>query len=304
MEFKVSVIIPVYNAEPFLRQAVESSVQLSEVGEVILVEDGSSDNSIALCTELTQQYERVKLFRHPSGQNKGAAESRNLGIENATCEFIAFLDADDWYLPFRFVRDKEVFSNDHTVDAVYSCTILENDQEDFLKRRGVKTDPKIILGSDLSPSDFYRHVLEKKLILYNTNSITLRKQFLLMDKLFDERLKLHQDTELWLRLLRRGNFCAGEIDRPVAIIRRHENNRITTRTRYSQLTMWSVFVDNIGLENLYSFEIDYIFKAVLRTKSKTYNSSWMRRFYYYFNLMPNWLQKRKYVLKQCQLRNS
>ena len=62
--------------------------------------------------------ERIKLFRHPNGKNKGAGASRNLGLENATFDFVSFLDADDWYLPNRFEKAKTLFK-DPEVDGVY-----------------------------------------------------------------------------------------------------------------------------------------------------------------------------------------
>ena len=119
--FKVSVIIPVYNAEAYLRKAVESAVNLVEVGEIILIEDRSPDNALVLAKKLEQEFDKVKLFQHPDKKNHGAGASRNLGIEKAACEYIAFLDADDYYLPNRFVKDKLVFETHDNCDGVYSA---------------------------------------------------------------------------------------------------------------------------------------------------------------------------------------
>src|SRR5688572_18232560 len=108
-EFKVSVIIPVYNAEKYLRNAVESAVNLEEVGEILLIEDNSPDNALQVCLQLEKEYDKVKVHRHPNGENRGAGESRNLGIKKSSFDYIAFLDADDWYLSNRFKRCKEIF---------------------------------------------------------------------------------------------------------------------------------------------------------------------------------------------------
>ena len=69
MTFQVSVIIPVYNAERFVRTAVESANSLSETGEIILVEDGSTDNSIYECQLLKKEYTKVKWVQHPDKNN-------------------------------------------------------------------------------------------------------------------------------------------------------------------------------------------------------------------------------------------
>src|SRR6478735_3013546 len=93
--FKVSVIVPVYNAAPYVEEAVRSAVSLPEVGEVILVEDGSADNGLEVCKILVQHYANVKLFQHEDGKNRGAGESRNLALKHSRFPYIAFLDADD-----------------------------------------------------------------------------------------------------------------------------------------------------------------------------------------------------------------
>ena len=96
---KISVIIPVYNAGKYVKSAVESALMQDETKGVILVEDGSPDNSLQVCRELAEKHEAVTLYRHPDHQNHGAGESRNFGIEKAACDYIAFLDADDLWKP-------------------------------------------------------------------------------------------------------------------------------------------------------------------------------------------------------------
>ena len=117
---KISVITPVYNAEKYITQAVESALQFPELYEIILVEDKSPDNALEVCKKLAEKHDRVKLFQHPDKGNHGAGASRNLGMKNATGDFIAFLDADDYYLPNRFDAERELFKNPE-VDGVYGA---------------------------------------------------------------------------------------------------------------------------------------------------------------------------------------
>src|SRR5690606_5479728 len=97
--FNVSVIIPVYNAEKFLAEAVVSALVQPETGEVILIEDKSPDNSLALCRELAVHQHKINMIQHPDKDNQGAGASRNLGIANARSPFICLLAADDYMLP-------------------------------------------------------------------------------------------------------------------------------------------------------------------------------------------------------------
>ena len=70
MKIKISVIIPVYNAKKYLRQAVESVVEQAEVDEIILIDDASPDNAYELCQELELKYQAVRLYTHPNHENR------------------------------------------------------------------------------------------------------------------------------------------------------------------------------------------------------------------------------------------
>lgn len=90
----ISVIVPVYNAEKYLRKCVDSIVdQTYRKLEIILVDDGSQDNSGMICDEYAQRDERVKVIHKENG---GPASARNEGIKAATGDYVAFVDSDDW----------------------------------------------------------------------------------------------------------------------------------------------------------------------------------------------------------------
>jgi glycosyltransferase involved in cell wall biosynthesis len=103
---KVSVIIPVYNAGKYVEDAVNSALKQKEIKEIILVENGSSDNSLSVCKKLEKDLKKIKLFRHPNGENRRSSRTCNLGLKKATQNYIPFLDADDFYLDNRFKRTK------------------------------------------------------------------------------------------------------------------------------------------------------------------------------------------------------
>lgn len=98
---KVSVIVPVYNTESYLRRCLDALVnQTLEELEIILVDDGSTDGSGEIMKEYVQRYgERVKLF---SKENGGQASARNMGIKLSTGKYIGFVDSDDYVEPKMF----------------------------------------------------------------------------------------------------------------------------------------------------------------------------------------------------------
>lgn len=92
---RVSVIIPVYNAERYLEQCISSIAnQTMQDIEILAINDGSKDRSLCILDELSQRYKgKIRVF---DKENGGAGSARNIGLENATGEFIKFVDADDW----------------------------------------------------------------------------------------------------------------------------------------------------------------------------------------------------------------
>ncbi|TZF96181.1 glycosyltransferase family 2 protein [Chryseobacterium panacisoli] len=227
---KISVIIPVYNAEKYVSQAVDSALQFKEVYEVVLVEDKSPDNALQVCKELAEKHDRVKLFQHPDKGNHGAGASRNLGLEKAEGDFIAFLDADDYYLSNRFDAEKELFPN-KDVDGVYGAIGVhyysEKAKEQYYKIFG---DRLTTVYRKHPPRDVFPGQLNMigTFGLFSIDALTIRKSSLKnMEYFFKTHLKLHQDTEFLFRLSYYLNLYPGILDKAVAVRGVHENNRIT-----------------------------------------------------------------------------
>lgn len=92
--YKVSVIVPVYNAEQYLRKCVESIIgQTYQNLEILLVNDGSKDNSGALCDRLAEEDDRIKVIHKPNG---GLVSAWKRGVAESTGEYLCFVDSDDW----------------------------------------------------------------------------------------------------------------------------------------------------------------------------------------------------------------
>lgn len=91
---KITVIVPVYNAERYLNESINSLInQTFKDTEILCIDDGSTDSSLTLLKEFAQKDNRIKVFTQ---ENQGPSCARNLGLKNATGEYIVFVDADDW----------------------------------------------------------------------------------------------------------------------------------------------------------------------------------------------------------------
>lgn len=90
---KLSIIIPAYQAEKFITNTISKACEIHKQIEIVIVNDGSKDNTLNVCTELQRLYPSLKIFTQP---NKGVSAARNLGIKHAQGQWIFFCDADDW----------------------------------------------------------------------------------------------------------------------------------------------------------------------------------------------------------------
>ncbi len=115
---RFSIIIPVYNAEKYIRQCVESVINQTFTDfEAIFVDDCGSDNSIKIIEEYAQNDDRLKIIKNPS--NKGEGGSRNTAIDNASGEYIICLDPDDWFeLNTLEVLNNEIINKPH-IDSIW-----------------------------------------------------------------------------------------------------------------------------------------------------------------------------------------
>lgn len=112
MDKSISVIIPVYNSASTIEKVLDSVMQQTKfefIKEIILVDDGSTDNSLSIIEKYVHEnpIAPIKIF---SKQNEGASSARNYGMKKATGEFIAFLDSDDLWLPQKIEKQMEVFN--------------------------------------------------------------------------------------------------------------------------------------------------------------------------------------------------
>lgn len=113
-DIKISIVIPVYNVEKYLQECVDSVVKQSYKNiEIILVDDGSKDNSPKLCDELAKTDDRIKVIHKENG---GLSSARNAGMKVITGDYFVFLDSDDYWTDLDFlkkiVNDKLIMNPD------------------------------------------------------------------------------------------------------------------------------------------------------------------------------------------------
>lgn len=276
----VTVVIPAFNVEGKLEDAVRSVFRTGypEI-EIIIVEDGSNDSTLEVARNIRNAYPLdVTLVRHDNGKNKGAGASRNLGISSASGEFIAFLDADDWYYANRFETCIAILKHDWSVDAVYSAAQLVFDRGDTKK---YEYGPCVQLPE---ADDESKSIFEQLLVAtscWHLNSIVIRKRFIIEKLgLFNEKLRLGQDLEFNLRGSLIGKFERDRTSMPVAAYRRHPENRYEGGFSWSwHRTCLEVYASTLRWMKLRQIEQAYIdlLEDWLRTTTFGRADLWLKK---------------------------
>ncbi len=130
---KISIIVPIYNGEKYIKRCMESiySQTFSDY-EIILVDDGSKDCSASICQEYAEKDKRIIFI---SKENEGAGSARNMGIEKACGEYLAFPDADDWFEPNMY-EELYALAKSGDYDVVFSGANIFSDETGELKKTG------------------------------------------------------------------------------------------------------------------------------------------------------------------------
>lgn len=183
---QVSIILPTYNRALTLPRAIDSVLnQTCKNLELIIVDDGSTDNTKKIVKEYQQKDKRVIFLENK--KNLGAAKSRNKGIKISSGKYVAFQDSDDEWMPTKLSVELDIFSRHKDVGLVFS-------NAKKTKRIPIKnkTEETMLSGESLT----------NKLLLNNFIDIhvLIKKDCLIQSGFFDEYLPRFQDWELWIRL--------------------------------------------------------------------------------------------------------
>lgn len=187
MDYLVSIIVPTYNACEYIQQTISSVLfQTYHNWELLIIDDCSSDNTISIVKEFAESDPRIRYFS--TNQNTGSpSQPRNIGIEQAKGDYIAFLDSDDIWLPNK-LEEQLAFMQEHGYDFVYS----NYEKMSWDGKRG----QRIV---KVKESASYKDILK-------TNEVPCLTVLLKRSLLDDVRFKSvpDEDCVCWLDILKKG----------------------------------------------------------------------------------------------------
>ena len=224
MSEKVSIITPVWNSEKYIEKTIKSvQNQTYSNWEMLIVDDCSTDKTVEIVQKLSQEDERIKIFKQVT--NSGAAKARNYSLRKATGRYIAYLDADDIWKPDKL--EKQIaFMN--RFNYGFSCTSYEviNDKGESLHKE-IHMLPEVDYVGFLT-----NNLLQTVGIMADTDIID--KKYLIMPD-----IRRRQDAATWLRILKSGYKCYG-LDEILAEYRRTENSLSSNKFKAAK-GVWGLY---------------------------------------------------------------
>jgi len=190
---KISVIVPVYNVEKYLRECVDSVLaQTFKDFELILVDDGSPDNSGKICDEYAAKDSRVRVFHKTNG---GVSSARNFGIKESRADYIAFLDSDDWW-DFRFLEKMNAVAEKFPNAGCCCCGWFNNVSEDGKTIGMPILLPEYELGAIIEIDLIDYAAKNKGFFPVRADTILLKKDAVVRAGGFDETIVIFEDTAM------------------------------------------------------------------------------------------------------------
>ena len=199
----VSVIMPAFNAARFIDAALRSLLTQGEPLDIVVIDDGSSDDTREIVVRLAAETAAIRLLPNPG---KGIAAARNTGLRNLPddCAFVTFHDADDLCYPGRIARQRARLEGDPAIDGLYGLVQTFSVQDDAALAPAPGTPVKVVRGPYLQSAMFRRAAMDRT-------------------GLFDETYRQGCDSEYFLRLIGAGYRIELE-DELAAYYRRHDAN--------------------------------------------------------------------------------
>lgn len=180
---KISIIVAVYNVEEYLKKSVRSLINQSYINlEIILVNDGSTDNSGKICDALSKEDSRIRVFHKDNG---GLSHARNFGLKNATGEYIAFMDSDDFVHPKMYEKLYHVL-NDYNAQISVCDYIKCNKDDDYAE---CNLDAQVVVLDKYEAQNTY---FDDRRIMFTIAPNKLFKREV-VDGIFFPVGKLHED---------------------------------------------------------------------------------------------------------------
>jgi glycosyltransferase involved in cell wall biosynthesis len=215
----IDVIIPCYNTGRYLREAIDSVLaQTLLPAKLIVINDGSTDDSGEIADSYVKTYTGPVEIIHHRQQNAGPSVARNFGLSISTSDYIAFLDADDYWMPDKLKRQMEVFEL-----GVFPDLGLVYIQHELMDEKGNRMTNVPVLQIDRKAQGMiFNQLCMHNLITASASGVLLTRRCIELTGEFDAELRAGEDWDYWLRASK--NVAFDYLNEPLVKLRMHPNN--------------------------------------------------------------------------------
>lgn len=240
---KVSIITASYNYENYIVQTIESILnQTFKDWELIVVDDGSSDDSVNVIKRFCLKDDRIKLFQHENGVNKGLAETIKLGLSKATADWIAFVESDDIIRPDYLQKKFDIVDKFPEVDFIYNDVNMFGD-ETLIQEYNVGYFDRIrpILNNLSYPTmllDLFQKLKNYNLI--STFSVVMIRRKLFKNIDFNSPIKPYLDWYLWLQIISKTNCKFYYLPDKLTNWRMHKASYISAKLKHKEKFLFDI----------------------------------------------------------------
>lgn len=250
---KISIVMTSYNYADYIKEAIESVLaQTYSNWELVIVDDGSTDNSVEVIKSYMQKDDRIKLFQHENCQNKGLASSVKLGVEKAESEWIAFLESDDKFSPNSIEEKIKAIEKNTKIDFIFSNLEMIQDEEKISQYKNYFDEINknfFDMNSSHLISNF--HNLIPNVNLIPTFSVVMLKKSIIENCDFFPPCKASVDFYLWAQLSKYNIYY---LNKKLTYWRLHSNSYIN-RDRHNWFTRFyfysKIYYFTIADKNLF-----------------------------------------------------
>jgi len=245
---KVSIIVPMYNAEKFIGKTIESVLsQTYENWEMLIMNDVSTDNSLAVVSEFAKKDDRIKVVN--TKKNMGVVKGRNYLIDLASGKYIAFLDADDYWHSEKLEKQVQFMEEKN---AGISCTEYTR-----VRENGEKIN-EVVIKSEISYTDMLKNnYLGCLTVMYDVEKVGKR---------YFKELEKNEDYVLWLEIVKDVKIIYG-LKENLAYYRVLDNSRSSNKVKTAKVR-WEIYrkVEKLSLLKSIYYFLHYVVRAVLKSK--------------------------------------
>lgn len=254
MQEKISVIIPVYNVEKYISKCLDSIVnQTYKNIEIILVNDGSIDKSGLICDEYAKGYNNIKVFHKDNG---GVSSARNLGIDNASGEYLAFVDPDDYIDKKMYEKLYNSMKQDNSEIAISSFSYIKNGKEE---PQDISNTKRIYNKGEAIESYFNNTYPFNYSFLCNK----LFKKDLFDGVKLNKKILVQEDTEVMIKLYSKSKRIS-YIGQPLYFYELRNESATSNQISRGKITTEQAFLEiyNYTKENLSQFNSQALLKYI------------------------------------------